>query len=259
MPSLVASRNVTDGAEACQILKMEPEIKSKKIAILQSNYIPWKGYFDIINSVDEFVIYDEVQYTKNDWRNRNLIKSKDGMIWLTIPVLVKGNFYQKIKDTQIADKNWPLRHWKTICMCYANAPFFKTYRNIFEELYFNINSKFLSEINLNFIEVVNKIIDIRTKISSSTDYEIGTGKTEKLIRICKQAGATEYISGPAAKAYIDENLFITNNVKLTYFSYEGYDEYDQLFPPFKHSVSVIDLILNKGPDSNKYLKSYKNA
>lgn len=238
---------------------MELEIKSKKIAILQSNYIPWKGYFDIVNSVDEFVIYDEVQYTRNDWRNRNLIKSKDGLKWLTIPVLVKGNYYQKIKDTQIADKNWPSKHWKTICMCYTRAPFFKVYKNIFEELYFNINSRFLSEINLNFIEFVNKIMDIHTKISSSTDYEIGIGKTEKLIQICRRAGANEYISGPSAKEYIDEDLFITNNIKLTYFSYEGYSEYNQLFPPFKHSVSVIDLILNKGPNSNKYLKSYKNA
>lgn len=250
---------MTDGTEVCQILNMESEIKSKKVAILQSNYIPWKGYFDIINSVDEFVIYDEVQYTRNDWRNRNLIKTKDGLKWLTIPVLVKGNYYQKIKDTQIADLNWPFKHWKTICMYYAHAPFFNVYKNFFEELYLNINSRFLSEINLNFIEVVTKILDIRTKISSSSDYEIGIGKTEKLVQICKQAGANEYISGPSAKEYIDEDLFITNNVKLTYFSYEGYDEYDQLFPPFKHSVSIIDLILNMGPDSNKYLKSYKNA
>lgn len=238
---------------------MEFQNSSKKIAILQSNYIPWKGYFDIINSVDEFVIYDEVQYTKNDWRNRNLIKAKDGLKWLTIPVSVKGNFYQKIKDTQIADKNWTSKHWKTICMCYTRAPFFKVYKNIFEELYFKNNSSFLSEINLNFIEAINKILNIRTKISRSTDYEIGIGKTEKLIQICKQAGASEYISGPAAKQYIDEDLFKSNNIKLIYFSYDGYDEYVQLFPPFEHSVSVIDLILNMGPDSNKFLKSYKNA
>lgn len=238
---------------------MELQIKSKKIAILQSNYIPWKGYFDIINSVDEFVIYDEVQYTKNDWRNRNLIKTKDGLKWLTIPVLVKGNFNQKIKDTQIANKKWPSKHWKTICMSYTRAPFFKVYKNIFEELYLNINSRFLSEINLNFIQVVNKIMDIRTKISSSTDYEIGIGKTEKLIRICQQAGANEYISGPSAKGYINEDLFEANNLKLTYFSYDGYKEYDQLFPPFEHSVSIIDLIMNNGPNSYKYLKSYKNG
>ena len=102
-------------------------------------------------------------------------------------------------------------------------------------------------------------MDIRTRISSSSDYKTGIGKTERLIQICKEAGANEYISGPSAKGYIDEDLFATNNIKLTYFCYDGYKEYDQLFPPFEHSVSIIDLIFNKGPDSTKYLKSYKNA
>jgi hypothetical protein len=250
---------VTDGTEVCQNISMNPENKSKKIAILQSNYIPWKGYFDIINSVDEFVIYDEVQYTKNDWRNRNLIKSKDGLKWLTIPVLAKGNFYQKINETQIAEKIWPLKHWKTICMCYTRAPFFKEYKYIFEELYLNTNSNFLSEVNLNFIQIINNILNIRTKISSSSDYNVGFGKTEKLVQICKQAGANEYISGPSAKGYIDEKLFAENNIKLTYLNYTGYREYDQLFPPFCHSVSIIDLILNEGSDSKKYLKSYNNV
>jgi hypothetical protein len=253
------SLDVTDGTGVYQIIKMERVNNSKKIAILQSNYIPWKGYFDIINSVDEFVIYDEVQYTKRDWRNRNLIKTNEGPKWLTIPVSVKGNYYQKIKDTQIADNIWPLKHWKSISMCYSHAPFFKEYKNIFEELYLSINSRSLSEINLNFIEVINKIMDIRTRISSSFEYKIGIGKTERLIQICKQAEADEYISGPSAKAYIYEDLFATNNIKLTYFNYDGYKEYDQLFPPFEHSVSIIDLIFNKGPDSTKYLKSYKNA
>jgi hypothetical protein len=259
MVLLGTSEYVTDGTEVCQLLKMMSGTHSKKVAILQSNYIPWKGYFDIINSVDEFVIYDEVQYTKNDWRNRNIIKSKNGLIWLTIPVKVKGSFHQKIKDTEIANKDWNLKHWKTICMCYSRAPFFNEYKSLLEEIYFRKQSSYLSEINMSFIKLIAQLLGIRTKISSSSDYKLGIGKTEKLVQICNQAGATEYFSGPSAQGYINEALFKASNIKLTYVSYDDYKEYEQLFPPFKHNVSVIDLILNTGPQSIEFLKSYRNG
>src|SRR6056297_2335313 len=105
----------------------------KKVAIIQSSYIPWKGYFDIINSVDEFIIYDNVQYTRRDWRNRNLIKTPNGLKWLTIPVAVKGRYYQAIRDTKVSDKDWPNIHWKSIKHHYSKAPCFNYYAERLED------------------------------------------------------------------------------------------------------------------------------
>src|SRR4051812_22240537 len=110
----------------------------KKVAILQSNYIPWKGYFDLINMVDEFIIYDDVQYTKNDWRNRNKIKTPNGLLWLTIPTR-QLSLSQKIIDTQIADNHWNKKHLSTIKQFYSKAPFYKLYQSFIEELYMKCN------------------------------------------------------------------------------------------------------------------------
>ena len=225
----------------------------KKVAILQSNYIPWKGYFDIINMVDEFILYDDVQYTKNDWRNRNLIKTKNGKQWITIPVHQK-NLEQKIKDTLVSNDIWRKKHWKTIVQNYSKALHFKDYKNLFEELYFDSNEKFLSKINFRFTVAICRILGIKTKISWSMDYNLVAGKTERLVDLCKQVCATEYISGPSAKSYIDKDMFEKEEIKLSYMDYSGYPEYTQLFPPFEHAVSIIDLIFNEGPDAQQYMK-----
>lgn len=228
----------------------------KKVAIVQSNYIPWKGYFDLINSVDEFILFDDMQYTRRDWRNRNKIKTAKGLIWLTIPVQVKGKYYQNIKDTEIIDMEWGHQHWKTIILNYNRARYFPTYKHIFEPLYLNCQEKYLSQINYLFIVNICKILGINTKISWSMDYNIVEGKTERLISLCKQAQGTEYISGPAAKDYINEDLFKQENIKLSYIDYSNYPEYHQLFTPFEHGVSVIDLIFNQGENAKKYMKSF---
>ena len=188
----------------------------KKVAIVQSNYIPWKGYFDLINTVDEFILFDDMQYTRRDWRNRNKIKTSQGLIWLTIPVQVKGKYFQTIKETEISDQNWTQLHWKSILNNYARADYFADYKEIFEDLYLNCNEKFLSDINYRFLVKICNLLEIQTQISWSTDYTIVNGKTERLVSLCKQAGATEYVSGPAARDYIDEDLFQQENIKLSY-------------------------------------------
>ena len=127
----------------------------KKIAISQSNYIPWKGYFDLINLVDEFILYDDMQYTRSDWRNRNKIKTPNGTNWLTIPINSKGNFLAKIIEMKIADKNWAVKHWQQIKHNYAKAKNFKKYKDIFEELYLICKEEYLSEINHKFIITIN--------------------------------------------------------------------------------------------------------
>ena len=231
-------------------------LPTKKVAIVQSNYIPWKGYFDLINLVDEFILFDDMQYTRRDWRNRNVIKTAAGTKWLTIPVAVKGNYFQKIEDTVISDPGWAKRHWQSIVYSYARARHFQTYRQTFETLYLATNEKFLSLINYRFLSAICQILSIDTKISWSHDYHADGAKTERLVDLCKQAGAGIYISGPSARAYIDEALFEREQIELQYIDYSGYPEYGQLFPPFAHQVSIIDLIFNEGPDATKYMKSF---
>lgn len=231
-------------------------LPTKKVAILQSNYIPWKGYFDLINFVDEFVLFDEMQYTRRDWRNRNLIKTRSGLKWLTIPVAVKGNYFQKIKNTRVSDAGWAKRHWESIVHNYSKATHFNSYRELFEGLYLGSQESFLSRINYAFLTAICKILGISTPISWSEEYTSVEGKTERLVSICKQARATTYLSGPAARDYIDETLFNNENISLEYMDYSSYPEYRQLFPPFEHGVSVMDLIFNEGPDAPKFMKSF---
>lgn len=226
----------------------------KSVAILQSNYIPWKGYFDIIKRVDEFIIYDDVQYTKNDWRNRNKIKTSNGIKWLTIPVR-HIHLNQKINETIIADKNWGLKHWKTIEQEYSQASFFYDYAALFHELFTSYSDELLSNINITFIKAINEILGIDTKISLSSMFQIKGDKNERLVELCKQVDASEYISGPAAKSYLREDLFIKDQIEVTWVNYNNYPEYPQLHPPFDHFVSIIDLIFNVGVQAPKFMIS----
>jgi hypothetical protein len=225
----------------------------KRVAILQSSYIPWKGYFDLIRQVDEFILYDDAQFTRRDWRNRNQIKTKDGLLWLTIPVHVKGRFTQAIKDVTISDAGWGDQHFKTIAAAYARAPHFRAYRDMIEDLYRGASSSRLSDVNRRFIDAFAALFGIRTKLSWSMDYALPEGRVERLVGLCQQAGATAYLSGPAAKEYIDPKQFADAGIELSYMDYSGYPEYTQLHPPFSHHVSVIDLIFSVGPAAADYL------
>jgi hypothetical protein len=231
-------------------------MESKKIAVVQSNYIPWKGYFDLINLVDEFILFDDMQYTRRDWRNRNKIITPDGLLWLTIPVLIKGKYNQKINETRVSEKDWGKKHWETICYYYSKAKYFKNYNQYFEKLFMDSKVEFLSLINFNFITLINKLLGIKTKISWSSEYNLVGDKTKRLIDLCKQTNATEYISGPLAKSYIQEGFFSEENIKLIWMDYTGYPEYKQLYLPFEHGVSIIDLIFNEGPEATRYMKSF---
>lgn len=230
----------------------------KKIAILQSNYIPWKGYFDIINMVDEFILYDDMQYTRRDWRNRNKIKTPSGLQWLTIPVDTKGKYYQKIRETQVKDHDWCDAHWRALSLNYARAPYFSQYAEQIHELYEQCREEtYLSRINYRFLTSICRILGIDTEITWSSDYELADGKTERLVGLVKSAGGTEYLSGPAAKDYIVDECFEEAGVRLTYMDYSGYPEYPQLFGDFEHGVSILDLIFNTGEAAPDYMKSFR--
>jgi len=228
----------------------------KKIAILQSNYIPWKGYFDMINMVDEFILYDDVQYTKNDWRNRNKIKTSQGVQWVTIPVR-QTSLEQTIKETKVQDKRWRKKHWATISQNYTKAKYFKEYKDLFEELYLGDDEEYLSQINYKFIIAINKILGISTKIRWSSEFDLTDGQTEKLLGICKDCNANIYLSGPAAKDYFDEELAKKENIKVEWMDYSGYPEHKQLFEPFEHGVTILDLLFNEGSNTTKFMKSFK--
>lgn len=229
----------------------------KKIAILQSNYIPWKGYFDLINLVDEFILYDDMQYTRRDWRNRNKIKTPQGLQWLTIPVEIKGKFFQKINETKVSEKDWAKKHWQTILRNYSKAKYFKDYKDIFEELYLTCDEEYLSQINYKFITTINEILEIKTKLIWSSEFELVDGQTEKLLGICKDCNADIYLSGPAAKDYFNEELAKQENIKVEWMDYSGYKEYEQLNPPFEHGVTILDLIFNEGQNTRSFMKSFK--
>ena len=232
-------------------------MNNKIVAAIQSSYIPWKGYFDIINSVDEFVLYDDVQYEKNSWRNRNKIKTRNGLMWLTIPVYHQGKSTQLIKDVKISYPGWAKKHFNSIQANYAKARYFRKYRDYFEELYLNSNSKYLHEINYQFISSICSLLGINTKITWSMEYHLsGNSPTERIIDLCKKSNSSIYLSGPRGSNYLDKELFNKNNIKINYYDYSNYTEYEQVSAPFVHEVSIIDLILCAGPDSDIFLKSF---
>lgn len=232
-------------------------MKSKRVAILQSNYIPWRGYFDIINSVDEFIVFDEMQYTRRDWRNRNKIKTPQGAQWLTIPVLVKNKYFQTIRETKIDGGAWAQAHWKSIQQNYSKAPYFGEYKKYFEEIYLNLNSEKLSDVNMKFLAAICQILEIKTTIKQDVDYGVIEGKSERLLDLCQKSGATVYLSGPSAKDYLDTELFNNAGIGVEWFSYESYGSYAQLYPPFDPFVSAIDMIFNLGPDAKVVLRDKK--
>jgi len=231
----------------------------KTVAIVQSCYVPWKGYFDLIHSADAFVLYDDVQYTRRDWRNRNRIKTAAGTHWVTIPVNVKGRYHQNICDVTVSDPDWAIQHWKSIRHAYSRAPYFAQYAAELDALYCECNETSLSAINERFLRAMCAWFNIQTPIKRSDEFSLPDERTERLIEICRQMDATHYLSGPSAKAYIDETRFSDAGIDVVWMDYDGYPEYPQLFGPFVHEVSVLDLVLNTGPDAPRYMKSFTDT
>lgn len=230
----------------------------KRVSILQSNYLPWKGYFDIINAVDEFIIYDDMQYTKNDWRNRNKIKTNQGVQWLTVPVRIDG-LSQTIRETRTAADIWRSKHAKTLSMAYSKSRCFRELWPQFEPLYASHGGDSLSDINFGFIRAINSFLGIGTKLTWSSDYELAGDRNERLANLCRQAGADEYVTGPSALDYMDPEVFRRAGIEVKVVDYSGYPEYMQLYPPFEHAVSILDLLFNEGADARKYMKSFQGG
>jgi WbqC-like protein family len=230
-------------------------MSGKRIAIVQSSYIPWKGYFDLIRAVDEFILLDDVQFTRRDWRSRNRIKSPHGPIWLTIPVNNKGRYTQAIQEVTVVDHEWAARHWQAIRGSYLKAPFFCAYADRLEALFTNCRHERLSAVNHAFIVAICELLGISTKLSWSSDYTPRHGRMDRLIDLCRATGASEYLSGPTARDYIDLETFEAAGIRARFADYSGYPEYPQPHAPFDHQVSVLDLLLCTGPRAIDYMKA----
>lgn len=227
-----------------------------KVAVLQSNYIPWKGYFDIIHDVDLFIFYDDVQYTKNDWRNRNKIKTQNGPAWLTIPT--GTDLDRLICEVSLPDTRWQKNHYKTWVQYYSKAPFFRQYQPLLEEVYLARKWDSLSELNQYLIKTIARdCLGINTRFSDSRSYGASGKCLDRLLDLLEKSGATHYLSGPAAQDYIDKASFTQAGIELSYKDYSGYPEYPQFYPPFDHYVSILDLLFHTGPDAPDYIWGWR--
>ena len=215
-----------------------------KVVILQSNYMPWRGYFDLINDADIFCFYDEVKYTKNDWRNRNKIYTKNGLQWLTIPIS-KASTKLKISEV-LFQKSWEEEHSQILKLAYGRSLYYNQLKDFINEVYVNNKFQYLSDFNQNSIKYICSLLNIKTKFVTSSDFDLKGDRVERLINLIKDIGADEYISGPSASVYLkdSEYLFAENNIKLTYKNYNNYPIYNQLTEPFEPFVSILDVIAN---------------
>lgn len=228
----------------------------KRVAILQSNYIPWKGYFDIIHDVDEFIFHDDLQYTKQDWRNRNRIKSARGAAWLTIPVGASEE--RRICDVELPANDWAMSHWRRIESEYRRAPYFEKYRPFLESVYRATTWRTLSDLNQHLIRTIaHDFLGIRTRFRDSRELGLRLKGQQRVLETLRHAGAGVYVSGPAARAYIDPVLFQSEGIELVWKDYRGYPEYPQFHPPFQHEVTILDLLFHVGPEAPHYIWGWR--
>jgi hypothetical protein len=226
-----------------------------RVAVLQSNYVPWKGYFDIIHDVDLFVFYDDVQYTKNDWRNRNRIKTANGVQWLTIPT--GSDIERRICDVRLTDERWTRVHWKTLRQAYSRAPYFARYEPFLRETY-ERRWDTLSELNQYMVQrIARDFLTLSTRFADSREFAVEGTKLDRLMNLLAAVGTTVYVSGPSARDYIDLERFAQMNIKLVFKSYEGYPTYPQRYPPFEHAVSILDLLFSVGPEAPRYIWGWR--
>lgn len=227
---------------------------SNKVIITQSNYIPWKGYFTTMKEATHVVLYDDAQYTRRDWRNRNKIITPNGPDWLSIPIDVKGKYHQKVNEAKVKDLNWSTNHWNKITQNYKKAPYFNKYSKYFSDLYLQDfkNLQYLSDINKRLLVRCTDILGIEIDILDSREFNLKGNKTQKLINICKDLNAAEYFTGPAALDYIEEDLFDIEGIKLSFYNLDDFPTYQQQWHDFDHHVSILDMFFNLGDETQQY-------
>jgi hypothetical protein len=224
-----------------------------RVCIIQSCYIPWKGFFDLIGRCDEYVVYDSAQFVKGHWHNRNQIKTANGVRWLTIPVVTSGRLWQPINKVEIA-KPWADQHWHALKLAYKRAPFFEQFAPTVKAWYENAeNQILLTDVNAIFLKGIAELLGLKTRIVRDTVYPAAGDRMERLLQIARAAGADRYLSGPSARVYFDESAFASAGITTEWMGYEGYPEYPQLHGGFEHAVTALDLIFNNGAQARRFL------
>jgi len=223
-----------------------------RCVILQPSYIPWRGYFDLIHRADVFVFYDDVQYDKNGWRNRNRIKTAKGTAWLTIPVPQRGVISAKVPINAVVPigNTWPHDHVEALTRSYAAAPYFDEgwLRGLYSD-----PAPLLADFTIaTTVEIATRLGIRDTRFVRSSQLHATGTKTERLIGLLRELGATHYLSGPAARDYLEPQQFDDAGIALEWMTYD-YPEYPQLYPPFDPFVSVLDLLFMTGPDAPRYI------
>ena len=226
---------------------------TRRVAIIQSSYIPWRGYFAIVAKCDAFVFLDSVQFTRRDWRTRNRIKTPDGPSWLSIPVRQKGNYLTPIDAIETADPDWAKKHLRVIETNYRRAPFFHSVFPVLETAYTEAGQKSsLSDVNRGLTAHLCGLLDIATPLMRDIDL-IDRARldaldpTARLVELAAAAGAGEYLSGPSARSYLDESAFSARGMSVGWMDYSGLPAYPQLWGAFDPTMSVVDALLNLGP------------
>lgn len=224
-----------------------------RVGVIQSCYLPWRGYFDFIASVDVFVIYDDVQFTRKAWRNRNRVKTQDGFSWMTVPVVVHGR--PAIDEVAIAnvDKSWRDRHLALLTQSLGRAPYFQDALKLWTEGTAGVDTS-LSHLNVTLLRTICQYLGIQTTLLNSRDYHATGSGTVRMINLLQELGATCYLSGPSASDYLEEETFAGQGIRLEYKSYD-YAPYPQQFGDFVDGVTILDLIANMGPEAVTFLRT----
>ncbi|MFA5114033.1 MAG: WbqC family protein [Candidatus Margulisiibacteriota bacterium] len=228
-----------------------------RVAVIQSNYLPWKGYFDIINDVDLFVFYDDVQFTRNDWRNRNRIKTPNGLKWLTVPC--GPDISRLIHEVRLDSSKWQEKHFNQIAEAYKQSPYFARYEPFWRQIYREKTWQSLSELNQTLVRrIMGELLGVTRQYADSRQYELTGRGAPRLLSLLQQVGATSYVTGPSAANYLNEQMFRERGIELIWKDYNGYPEYPQLYRPFEQQVSIIDLLFNTGPAAPQYIWGWRS-
>lgn len=233
----------------------EGSARVKRVAIVQSSYIPWRGAFAMIARCDAFIFLDSVQFTRRDWRTRNRIKTAQGPLWLTIPVKQKGNYLSPIDSMEIAEPGWATKHLRSIEGAYARAPGFAGAIGPVRDAYAGIaDQPMLSAANQHLTRALCALLGIATPFLRDVDLLPrdqldALDPTARLVELAAAAGATHYLSGPSAQAYLDEGAFAARGMAVEWMSYAGLPEYRQLWGAFEPAVSVLDPLLTLGAEA----------
>jgi hypothetical protein len=224
-----------------------------RVVILQSNYIPWRGYFDLVGKADTFVFFDCRQYTTADWRNRNRIKTPQGAQWLSIPC--GHSTRRRIDEVRVDVHPWQADHWQRIAYNYSRAPFWHDYRDLFAELYLGRTWTHLSHFNQAAISLISReIFGFPTRFVTSSSLDGSGNRDDLLLDLCRKLGASHYLSGPSARTYLREEIFQAQGITVEWMDYAGYPTYPQLWGDFVPDVSIIDVIFNCGPQTPEMLR-----